>query len=55
MKTTFFQNDESDLIEINNELQKLLGEEEAQDFIKGVHQGLEVLDKLGIDPRKQDV
>lgn len=50
MKLAFFHNDENDLVEINHELQQLLGESEAQDFIKGVHQGLKVLEKLGIDP-----
>lgn len=51
MKTTFFHNDETDLIEINTELQQLLGEVETEDFLRGVHQGLEVLEKLGIEPR----
>ena len=53
MKTAFYHNDESDLIEINSELQQLLGESEAEDFLRGVHQGLEVLEKLGVEPQKR--
>ncbi len=52
MKTTNFINDESQLVEINTELQKLLGESETEDFLRGVVQGLEVLKNLGIDPNQ---
>ncbi|MCO4792260.1 MAG: hypothetical protein KC493_01010 [Bacteriovoracaceae bacterium] len=52
MKYFHHEKEESELAEINKELRSILGENEVSELLRGVEDGLRVLEKLGIEPSK---